>query len=100
MVIDSAYSEYVTEKDYSDTLEYAKKKKRYYCNSHFFKDIWAYFALRLGWAYCPTEVINVLERIRPAFNINTYAQEIGNLVLDDISFLKSSIKHNFCGEKN
>lgn len=93
MVIDSAYSEYVTEKDYSDTLEYAKRRKDIIV-THTFSKIFGLAALRLGWAYCPTEVINVLERIRPAFNINAYAQEIGNLVLDDISFLKSSIKHN------
>ena len=93
LVIDSAYSEYVTEKDYSDTLEYAKRRKDIVV-THTFSKIFGLAALRLGWAYCPTEVINVLERIRPAFNINSYAQEIGNLVLDDISFLKNSVKHN------
>ena len=37
----------------------------------------------------------VLEKIRPAFNLNTYAQQIGNIVLDDKSFLEKSIKHNY-----
>ena len=37
----------------------------------------------------------VLEKIRPAFNLNTYAQQIGNIVLDDKSFLDKSIKHNY-----
>ena len=36
----------------------------------------------------------ILEKIRPAFNINSYAQEIGNIVLDDKRFLEKSIKHN------
>ena len=33
-------------------------------------------ALRLGWAYCPEQVVQTLNKIRPAFNINSYAQEI------------------------
>ena len=62
------------------------KRRKDIVVTHTFSKIFGLAALRLGWAYCPTEVINVLERIRPAFNINSYAQEIGNLVLDDISF--------------
>ena len=52
-------------------------------------------SLRLGWAYCPENIAKVLEKIRPAFNINAYAQQIGNLVLDDKNYLKKSIEHNY-----
>ena len=46
-------------------------------------------ALRLGWAYCPEQVVQTLNKIRPAFNINSYAQEIAINLLDDKKFLKN-----------
>ena len=98
LVIDSAYSEYVTKNDYSDTISFAKQRKDIIV-THTFSKIFGLSAVRLGWAYCPDEVVEVLERIRPAFNVNAYAQAMGNIVLDDKVFLKNSIKHN-CYWKN
>ena len=94
LVIDSAYSEYVTQKDYSDSISYAKKRTDIVV-THTFSKMFGLSSLRLGWAYCPENIAKVLEKIRPAFNINAYAQQIGNLVLDDKNFLKKSIEHNY-----
>ena len=94
LVIDSAYSEYVTQKDYSDSISYAKKRTDVVV-THTFSKMFGLSSLRLGWAYCPENIAKVLEKIRPAFNINAYAQQIGNLVLDDKNFLKKSIEHNY-----
>ena len=93
LVIDSAYSEYVTEKDYSDSISYAKTRNDVIVTKTFSK-IFGIAALRLGWAYCPEQVAKTLNKIRPAFNINSYAQEIAVDILNDKSFLKNSIKHN------
>ena len=93
LVVDSAYSEYVTETDYSDTLAYAKQRKDIIV-THTFSKIFGLSAARLGWAYCPNEIIEILEKIRPAFNVNSYAQALGNIVLDDKTFLNNSVKHN------
>ena len=98
LVVDSAYSEYVTEKDYSDMLSFAKKRKDVVV-THTFSKIFGLASVRLGWAYCPKEVVEVLEKIRPAFNINSFAQEIGKLVLDDKSFLEKSVEHNLFWKK-
>ncbi len=94
LVIDSAYSEFVTHKNYSDSISYAKKRKDIIV-THTFSKIFGLSSLRLGWAYCPENIAMVLEKIRPAFNLNSYAQLIGNIVLDDKSFLDKSIKHNY-----
>ena len=94
LVIDSAYSEYVNKKDYSDTIKFAKKRNDIIV-THTFSKIFGLSSLRLGWAYCPKDIAMVLEKIRPAFNLNSYAQHIGNIVLDDKSFLDKSIKHNY-----
>ncbi len=98
LVIDSAYSEYVTEKDYSDTISYAKKRDDIIV-THTFSKIYGLSSLRLGWAYCPGKISEVLEKIRPAFNINSYAQSIGSIVLDDKKFLEKSVKHNYFWKK-
>ena len=93
LVIDSAYSEYVIKKDYSDGINYAKKRKDIIV-THTFSKIFGMPSLRLGWAYCPNDLVEVLNKIRPAFNINSYAQKIGNILLSDKEFLARSIKHN------
>lgn len=98
LVIDSAYSEYVSEKDYSDSLSYAKTRNDIIVTKTFSK-IFGMAALRLGWAYCPEQVVQTLNKIRPAFNINSYAQEIAINLLDDKKFLKNSIAHNLYWKK-
>ena len=98
LVIDSAYSEYVTEKDYSDSLSYAKTRNDVIVTKTFSK-IFGMAALRLGWAYCPEQIVQTLNKIRPAFNINSYAQEIAINLLDDKKFLKNSIAHNLYWKK-
>ncbi len=93
LVVDSAYSEYVIEKDYSDSISYAKKREDIIV-THTFSKIYGIPSLRLGWAYCPENIISILNKIRPAFNINSYAQQIGKIVLEDQKYLEKSIRHN------
>ncbi len=93
LVIDSAYSEYVVENDYCDSLDYAKTRNDIIV-THTFSKIFGISSLRLGWAYCPAEITQTLNKIRPSFNINFYAQKIGQYILEDKAFIKKSIKHN------
>lgn len=93
LVIDSAYSEYVVEKDYSDGLTYAKSREDIIVTRTFSK-IYGMASLRLGWAYCPENITKIINKLRPAFNINAYAQEVAINILEDEEYLKKSIKHN------
>ena len=98
LVIDSAYSEYVIKKDYSDSLSYAKTRNDIIV-THTFSKIYGLSALRLGWAYCPKDIALTLNKIRPAFNINSFAQVIGKNILDDNDFIKRSVAHNIYWNK-
>ncbi len=98
LVIDSAYSEYVVESDYSDGLSYAKTRNDIIITRTFSK-IYGIASLRLGWAYCPNEIAKTLNKIRPVFNINSYAHEVALNILDDEVFLKKSIEHNLFWKK-
>ena len=93
LVIDAAYSEYVESSDYSDCINYAKKRNDIVV-THTFSKIFGIPSLRLGWAYCPEQVTNHLNKIRPAFNVNTYAQEVAKILIEDKDFIEKSVAHN------
>tara|TARA_Y100001954_G_C15721535_1_gene558495 strand:- start:26 stop:1138 length:1113 start_codon:yes stop_codon:yes gene_type:complete len=93
LVIDSAYSEYVIKKDYSDSISFAKKRKDIVV-THTFSKIFGMPSLRLGWAYCPDNVAVILNKIRPAFNVNSYAQKVANILVKDKYFINKSVEHN------
>ena len=52
-----------------------------------FSKIYGLSGLRLGWAYCSTEVSKILNRVRNPFNVNTAAQEAGIAALKDTKFI-------------
>ena len=98
IVIDGAYSEFVTDKNYSDCLDLVKKFPNIIVTRTFSK-IYALAGLRLGWAYSSESIIELLEKIRGPFNVNLIAQKIGSLILKEKKFLKKSIVHNLKWQK-
>ena len=70
LVIDAAYAEYVTHADYEPGIELARAHHNVVMTRTFSK-IYALAALRVGWAYGPTEIIGILDRIRKDQGLNT-----------------------------
>jgi len=93
IVLDGAYSEFITDKNYSDGIDLVKRYKNLIITRTFSK-IFGLAGLRLGWGYSNKEIISLMERIRGPFNVNNVAQHIGSLILKDNVFLKRSIDHN------
>ena len=93
IVIDGAYSEFVTNKNYSNGLDLVKKFPNIIVTRTFSK-IYALAGLRLGWAYSSKSIIEILEKIRGPFNVNSIAQNIGAMILKEKKFLMKSINHN------
>lgn len=93
LVIDAAYAECVTATDYSDGREIVDSTDNTIM-THTFSKIYGLPALRIGWGYAHSSIIDILNRIRPPFNINTPAQEAGIAALADANFTKRSIEHN------
>ena len=98
LVIDSAYSEYIKKNNYTDSINLAKLRNDIIV-THTFSKIFGMPSLRLGWAYCPENIAFILNKIRPAFNINSYAQKVGNILLKDKEFLNNSIEFNLYWRK-
>ena len=93
VVLDGAYSEFITDKRYTDGIDLIKDFENLIVTRTFSK-IYALAGLRLGWAYANTKIIELLEKVRGPFNVNLIAQNIGMLILKENNFIKNSIKHN------
>ena len=93
LVIDAAYAEYVIRNDYTAGIELVDAGENVVMTRTFSK-IYALGAVRLGWAYCPEVIADVLNRIRPPFNITSAAQAAGIAAVKDVEFLTRSRDHN------
>jgi len=76
LVLDAAYAEFVGARDYRPGVELVDAGDNVVMTRTFSK-IYGLAALRLGWAYCPPSVADVLHRIRGPFNVGTPAQLAG-----------------------
>ncbi|MEE8332394.1 MAG: aminotransferase class I/II-fold pyridoxal phosphate-dependent enzyme, partial [Alphaproteobacteria bacterium] len=93
LVIDAAYAEYVTRNDYTPGIELVDAGDNTVMTRTFSK-IHGLAALRIGWAYCPPAIANVLERLRSPFNLSSAAQAAGAAAMEDTGHVAASRDHN------
>ena len=93
LVIDDAYDEYVSKKNYKSGLNIFKKSTNVIVLRTFSK-IYGLAGLRIGWGYGPKKIIEAMNTIKPPFNVSTVAQTAAILSLKDKYFIKKSVKHN------
>ena len=93
LVIDGAYAEYVRKADYDSGIGLVARFPNAVVTRTFSK-AYALAALRLGWAYCPPRVADVLNRVRGPFNVNSPAQAAGLAALRDQDHLRAAVEHN------
>ena len=93
LVLDAAYAEYVRRNDYEAGVELVSSCENVVMTRTFSK-IHGLAALRLGWAYCPAHVADVLNRIRGPFNVGAPAIAAGAAAVADQAFVERAIAHN------
>ena len=93
LVIDAAYAEYVTREDYSPSMELVNVGDNVVMTRTFSK-IYGLGGARLGWAYCPAAVADVLNRMRGPFNVSAPAMAAGLAALGDVEFTHKARAHN------
>ena len=76
LVLDAAYAEYVRRNDYASGLELVSTSDNVVMTRTFSK-IFGLANLRIGWLYGPAHVVDALNRIRSAFNVNGAAIAAG-----------------------
>jgi len=92
LVVDDAYFEYVKEKDYSPGLKLFSNFKNVVITRTFSK-IYGLAGLRVGWGYGSKEIIDVLNKIKPPFNVNRAALFASSAAVKDSAWLNKEIKH-------
>ncbi len=93
LVIDAAYAEFVRRNDYEAGIEMVAQFPNVVMTRTFSK-IYGLAGLRIGWAYCPASVADVLNRIRGPFNVSIPAQCAGAAALGDRGHMQRSVEHN------
>jgi histidinol-phosphate aminotransferase len=93
LVLDAAYAEYVRRNDYESGIELVSTNDNVVMTRTFSK-IYGLASLRLGWAYCPGHVADVLNRIRGPFNVGTPALLAGAAAIADAAHVERAIAHN------
>jgi len=93
LVIDAAYAEYVTREDYSEGNALVDLGDNVIVTRTFSK-IHGLGGVRLGWAYGPENVIDVLNRVRGPFNVGAAALAAGAAAIQDLDFTKKVRAHN------
>ena len=93
LVIDAAYAEYISHGDYTAGVDLVDAGNNVIMTRTFSK-IHGLGGLRLGWAYGPVNVIDVLNRARGPFNVNSAALDAGVAAIYDQEFIKKCFVHN------
>ncbi|MBM3572622.1 MAG: histidinol-phosphate transaminase [Alphaproteobacteria bacterium] len=93
LVIDAAYAEYVGRNDYTAGADLVEASDNTVMIRTFSK-IFGLAALRLGWAYGPSAVVDVLNRLRGPFNVSAAAQAAGIAAVDDQAHVDAARTHN------
>jgi histidinol-phosphate aminotransferase len=93
LVIDAAYAEFVDANDYEDGSALVRGHSNVVMTRTFSK-IFGMGGVRLGWAYCPPAIADVLNRIRGPFNVSAPALAAGEAALADRAFFDLVRQHN------
>lgn len=86
LLVDGAYAEYVMAGDYEDGAALVERHDNVVMTRSFSK-IHGLAGLRIGWAYCPAHVIDVLQRIRTPFNANRAALAAAAAAVADVEYV-------------
>jgi histidinol-phosphate aminotransferase len=93
LAIDAAYAEFVNRNDYEPGIALVNRAENVVMLRTFSK-VYALAGLRLGWAYCPPAVADVLNRIRGPFNVSAPALAAGVAAVEDVAALARARAHN------
>ncbi|MBL8805711.1 MAG: histidinol-phosphate transaminase [Rhodospirillales bacterium] len=93
LIVDAAYAEYVSRNDYSNGTELVDAGANTVMLRTFSK-LFAMGGMRLGWAYAPANVVDVLNRVRGPFNVGAAAQAAGVAAMEDLAFQDKCRAHN------
>ena len=93
LVVDAAYSDYVSRNDYESGIELVATTDNTVMTRTFSK-IYGLASLRIGWMYGPEHIVDAVNRIRGPFNVSTPAMLAAVAALEDTEHYEMSRAHN------
>lgn len=93
LVLDAAYAEYVERPDYEPGIGLVGAGGNTVMTRTFSK-IFGLGGMRIGWAYAPPAVIDVLNRVRAPFNVTLASQAAATAALAEPGWVEKSRAHN------
>jgi len=92
LVLDAAYSDYVSRNDYAIGIEMVATTENTVTTQTFSK-IHGLAALRVGWMFGPAHIVDAVNRIRGPFNVSTPAMLAAVAALEDTAHQQMSKTH-------
>src|SRR6516162_6515941 len=93
LVLDAAYSDYVSRNDYELGIELVATTDNTVV-THTFSKIHGLAALRIGWMFGPAHIIDAANRIRGPFNVSTPAMMAAVAAIEDTAHQQMSKAYN------
>jgi histidinol-phosphate aminotransferase len=93
LVIDAAYADYVERADYDSGAALVDAGENTVMTRTFSK-IFGLGGARVGWAYAPAAIVDVLNRMRPPFNVSSPAAAAAIAALGETAWLEMGRVHN------
>ncbi|WP_035292326.1 histidinol-phosphate transaminase [Clostridium sp. KNHs214] len=98
IIMDEAYIEYVTDKDFPDALNYFNKYKNMIVLRTFSK-AYGLASLRCGYGIAHEELVGYFNRVIGPFDVNLFAQRAAVAALKDDEFLNKVYEENKAGKE-
>jgi histidinol-phosphate aminotransferase len=92
LVLDAAYSDYVSRNDYEIGIELVATSDNTVM-AHTFSKIHGLAALRVGWMFGPANIVDAIHRIRGPFNVSTPAMLAAVAAIEDTAHQQMSKAH-------
>ena len=89
LVLDAAYSDYVSRNDYELGIELVATTENTVM-THTFSKIHGLAALRIGWMFGPANIVDAVNRIRGPFNVSTPAMLAAVAAIEDTAHVQMS----------
>ena len=93
VVLDEAYYEFVTDKNYPESINFLKQHDNIIILRTFSK-AYGLAGLRIGYGVASKKIIEQLNKVRNPFNVSTLAQDAAHMALSDVDFLKMVVNNN------
>lgn len=98
LVVDEAYREYVPRHLRPDLLRHIREG-RYLLTLRTFSKAYGLAGLRIGFGIASGEMVEILNRVRQPFNVNTLAQKAALAALDDTGHLEETVRITEAGRR-